>query len=229
MNFNVTTGDQNPIVGTSPMGVGVTNGVFSDFWGPDTLVVLGGCPLINDFDVLQAVGPSSTEMTYQGAGNSAPAILTQTTTNSQGTDVGFVLSGFSFHNIRNHANSFGELDRNIHMHRIVTYLNQLWNRGTDAGSVAHRNAMGQTYPNPFNPVTTIEYQVATPGRVTLRVYNVAGQLVRTLVDGQVAAGVVHTARWRGLTDAGAQVSSGVYFYKLVAEGYSTTRKMVLLK
>jgi hypothetical protein len=53
--------------------------------------------------------------------------------------------------------------------------------------------------------------------------------VRTLVDGEVAAGVVHTARWRGLSDAGAQVSSGVYFYKLVAEGFVETRKMVLLK
>jgi len=231
MNFDVTTGDQNPIVGTSPLGVGIAgpHHIFHNAFGPDTLVVFGGCPLINDFDVLQPVGPSSTEMTYQGAGNSAPAILTQTPMNSQGTYVGFVLSGFSFHNIRNHADSWGELDRNVHMDRIMTYLNQLWNRGSDAGPVAHRNGLSQNYPNPFNPVTTIDYQVATAGRVTLRVYNVAGQLVRSLVDGQVAAGVVHTARWRGLTDAGAQVSSGVYFYKLVAEGFVETRKMVLLK
>jgi flagellar hook assembly protein FlgD len=65
--------------------------------------------------------------------------------------------------------------------------------------------------------------------VSLRIYNVAGQLIRTLVDATKAPGKVHTATWDGRNDTGQSVSSGVYFYKLVAGSYVQTKKMVLLK
>jgi len=66
--------------------------------------------------------------------------------------------------------------------------------------------------------------------VTLKVYNVAGQLVRTLVDdARVGAGVSRTATWDGRDDHGVPVASGVYFYRIVAKSFSQTRKMVLLK
>jgi flagellar hook assembly protein FlgD len=61
------------------------------------------------------------------------------------------------------------------------------------------------------------------------VYNVAGQLVRTLVDGTVEAGVVHEATWRGLNNNGSSVASGVYFYRLAAGDFVQTKKMVLLE
>jgi flagellar hook assembly protein FlgD len=91
------------------------------------------------------------------------------------------------------------------------------------------NELRQNYPNPFNPTTTIKYQVKSDGLVSLKIYNVAGQLVRTLVNENVKAGVVHQAQWHGLNDAGQNVSSGVYFYKLVTTNYTQTKKMVLLK
>lgn len=87
----------------------------------------------------------------------------------------------------------------------------------------------QNYPNPFNPVTTIRYELQTPGRAQLRVYDVSGRLVRTLLDSNVTAGARHEVTWDGRSDGGERVASGVYFYKLSAPGFTQTRKMVLLK
>jgi flagellar hook assembly protein FlgD len=96
-------------------------------------------------------------------------------------------------------------------------------------TVATRNHLDQNVPNPFNPTTTIRYEIKESGLVSLRIYNVAGQLVRTLVDGHRNAGQLYEATWNGLNDGGQPVASGVYFYKLVAKGYVQTKKMVLLK
>jgi hypothetical protein len=94
------------------------------------------------------------------------------------------------------------------------------------------NRLGCAHPNPFNPATTIEYSVAAPCRVTIRVYDVAGRVVRTLVDDKVGAGPYH-AVWDGTTDAGERAASGVYFVRMVAPGtaraFRAARKLVLLK
>ena len=89
-------------------------------------------------------------------------------------------------------------------------------------------ALGANYPNPFNPSTTVPFTLARAGQVTLRIYDVSGRLVATLLDGVVATGA-HTRVWDGRNDAGSPVSSGVYFYELVAGDFRQTRKMVLLK
>jgi PKD repeat protein len=90
-------------------------------------------------------------------------------------------------------------------------------------------ALLQNHPNPFNPTTTIRYDVPRGGgHVMLRVYNVSGQLVRTLVNGFESAGHKN-ARWNATDDRGQTVSTGIYFYQLKAEGFSETRKMLLMK
>lgn len=88
--------------------------------------------------------------------------------------------------------------------------------------------LDQNYPNPFNPSTTIRFTVPVAGKVTLTVYNVAGQKIATLINGNVTAGS-HTRVWNGKDNAGNQVASGVYFYKLTAEKFSATEKMILMK
>jgi flagellar hook assembly protein FlgD len=89
--------------------------------------------------------------------------------------------------------------------------------------------LGQNCPNPFNPNTVIRYDVPRGGgQVTLRIYNVTGQLVRTLVSGFEAAGH-RSATWDATDDRGQTVSTGIYFYQLKAEGFSETRKMLLMK
>ena len=86
------------------------------------------------------------------------------------------------------------------------------------------------YPNPFNPTTAIEYEIKHSGHVSLAIYNVAGQLVRTLVDEVKPSGVVHKRMWDGYNDAGERVSSGVYFVRLAtAGGPMQTKKTVFLK
>lgn len=88
----------------------------------------------------------------------------------------------------------------------------------------------QNVPNPFNPQTAIAYTIAQPSRVTLRIYNVAGQLVRTLVDEfQSPRPEGHSVIWNGLNDAGRQVGSGVYYYQLRTNGTIFARKMVVIR
>jgi photosystem II stability/assembly factor-like uncharacterized protein len=91
----------------------------------------------------------------------------------------------------------------------------------------------QNYPNPFNPTTVIRYTLPVDGTVTMKVYDMLGREVATLVDGPVAAGE-HSAGWDGRDGAGSQVSSGVYFCRMTAGNdravtYSAIRKMILVR
>ena len=90
-----------------------------------------------------------------------------------------------------------------------------------------RFELGHNYPNPFNPSTIIPYQLAASTRVRLEIFNILGQRVKTLVDGERAAGF-HTARWHATDSAGRAVAAGVYFYRLKGEGVHQTRRMVLI-
>ncbi len=86
----------------------------------------------------------------------------------------------------------------------------------------------QNYPNPFNPETTIEYEITKPTRVVLKVINLLGQEVRTLVDVEKVPGF-YEVLWDGRDQEGLRLSSGVYLYRIEAPGLTLTRKMVLLQ
>jgi hypothetical protein len=90
--------------------------------------------------------------------------------------------------------------------------------------------MKQNYPNPFNPSTTIAYDIPEGKEVFVRlnVYNIRGQLVRTLVNETMSEGS-YKIQWDGKDNNGRYTSSGVYFYRIQAGDYSKTRKMVILK
>lgn len=100
--------------------------------------------------------------------------------------------------------------------------------GGEEGGIPKAFAMGPNYPNPFNPSTTIRYQLPQAGEVRLVIYNLVGQPVRTLLNARVEAGV-HNQVWDGRDDRGEEVSSGVYLYRLTANGYTRSRKMVLIR
>jgi len=89
-------------------------------------------------------------------------------------------------------------------------------------------AISQNYPNPFNPSTTIKYQLPQSNQVTINIYNLVGQKVRTLVYDNVEPGY-HEVTWNGLNDTGVQVGSGVYFYRFQAGDFVRTMKMLMLK
>lgn len=100
------------------------------------------------------------------------------------------------------------------------------NESAPAAPAAH--FLAQNRPNPFNPSTTIEFGLPAPTPVTLRVYNVAGRKIRTLISKQMPAGF-HTVRWDSRDDRGSTVSSGVYFYELRGRAFIDRRRMVLLR
>ncbi len=90
------------------------------------------------------------------------------------------------------------------------------------------NFLGQNYPNPFNPATKVGFGLSGPGKVSLRIYDAAGRLVRVLVDEYRPAGLYEEI-WDGADDAGHSVSSGIYFCSLKVGDFEDTRKMVLLR
>jgi len=88
-------------------------------------------------------------------------------------------------------------------------------------------ALSQNFPNPFNPSTSFTLSLPEASDYSIRIFNVAGQLVRSF-DGHLEAGN-HTITWVGDNNQGAKVASGVYFYKAAANGFTETRKMMMLK
>lgn len=89
-------------------------------------------------------------------------------------------------------------------------------------------ALEQNYPNPFNPTTEISFALPQASRVTLEIYNVLGQQVTSLIDGDMPAGN-HTVTWNGTNSGGGAVASGIYFYRLAADTFVKTKKMMMLK
>jgi hypothetical protein len=101
------------------------------------------------------------------------------------------------------------------------------------GQLPKQFALNQNYPNPFNPTTTIRYALPVESRITLEIFNVIGQRVRTLVSENVGAGY-HLVEWDGLGDADQRLASGVYFLRLSAIGvdgakFSGVNKLVMMK
>jgi hypothetical protein len=83
--------------------------------------------------------------------------------------------------------------------------------------------LSQNYPNPFNPTTNIEFKIKASGKVQLKVYNMLGEEVATIIDKQMAAGF-HRINFDAST-----LTSGIYFYKLMANEFVATKKMIIMK
>ena len=88
--------------------------------------------------------------------------------------------------------------------------------------------LSQNYPNPFNPTTTIAYNMIEAGEVTIEVFNIKGQKVKTLVNEHMTAGN-QSVTWDGKDTNNKSVSSGIYFYKMKSGNYVSTKKMILMK
>lgn len=88
--------------------------------------------------------------------------------------------------------------------------------------------LAQNYPNPFNPSTTFKYQIPEESKVTIRIYNSLGEVVKTLINKTQHRGS-YKVIWDGTNSQGGKVASGVYFYQLIANDFSQTKKMLLVK
>jgi len=189
----------------------------------------GGCPVIDDFDVLRPVDHGIRALDYPEYGDSsACAAVLATRTNSHGRDVYTEWIGFSFMRIRNSGGYYPI--RNA----FLNYAFRHWLVGpaptgniTDV-EVPAVTTLAAVYPNPFNPVTRVSFSLKAKGHVSMRVYDVSGRLVRVLVDEVREAGAYEVV-WDGANDRGRATTSGIYFCRMEADDYQRTVKMVLLR
>jgi len=112
-------------------------------------------------------------------------------------------------------------------------LNKFTIRLVGDGQLPKEFALEQNYPNPFNPTTSIKYALPVDSRVTMEVYNIVGQRVRTLVNDNQVAGY-HVAEWDGMGNGGQHLASGVYFLQMSAKGvngksFGEVKKLMMLK
>ena len=118
------------------------------------------------------------------------------------------------------GNNLDELRTNVDNARIA-YTNLTGVDSTER--VPLKFYLSQNYPNPFNPGTEIDYEIPEEGRVTIKVFDVLGRFVKTLIDEEKQAGMYH------LKFSAADLASGVYFYQLKVNSFSSTKKFVLMK
>ena len=95
-------------------------------------------------------------------------------------------------------------------------------------SIPEEFSLGQNYPNPFNPITQMEYSLPQSSKVIISIYNVLGQEIKTLVNKEQDYGY-HYVSWDGTDRLGKSVASGVYFTQMRSDGFSQSKKMLLLK
>ncbi|MEJ2635171.1 MAG: FlgD immunoglobulin-like domain containing protein [Calditrichia bacterium] len=110
----------------------------------------------------------------------------------------------------------------------VNYINTFTAIGDVAPKANMSYELKANYPNPFNPITTIEYTLPEKSNVTLNVYNLLGEKVKTLVNSSQAA-KSYRVTWDGTNDRGVKVASGIYIYKINAGNFAESRKMILMK
>jgi hypothetical protein len=155
------------------------------------------------------------------------AAIASTQLNPGGFNVNTMWFGFSYQYVRDDvvatpADRF-ELAKNV-----FDWMQNITNTNVTPAETPKSTKLAQNFPNPFNPSTTIKFDLKEKGFVTLKVYNVAGQLVRTLVSGEKDANT-YTVTWDGKNDRGGAVASGIYFYKMETKDFSQTKKMVMLR
>lgn len=98
----------------------------------------------------------------------------------------------------------------------------------DQPKVAAIFELKQNYPNPFNPTTAIEFDLLKSGKTELEIYNSNGQLVKSLINSELNAGI-HKVIWNGTDNHNTQVASGTYFYKVTTNNQTQFKRMLMLK
>jgi len=198
-------------------------------------IIRGGCPYLHHFDVTEpyaGIPGAEAVVDYVKQDSStrpAGVAYTHQTLGYQTINLGFGMEFMMDGMLPGGYYNTGMEDRADLMGNIMTYFGQTPS-GPGTGVVdGRKNELSHAYPNPFNPVTKIAYSVKESGPVTIAVYNVAGKIVRTLLDTEVDAGAQGFVVWNGANDGGERCASGVYFYRINAAGFSESRKMIMLK
>ncbi len=203
----------------------------------DSWALNGGCPVIRNYDALSAAGSAVLTHEYEHPTTTTVRGAIVMNRNNAGA-WNTIMMSHPFFDIRDNPGTPARLapelvflDKVLLGSLPVSCLSVVSPTDTEGDeSVAPRQTvLRQSVPNPFNPMTEISFDLAQSGRVALCIYDVAGRLVRTLIDKDMAAGRGYEEVWNGLDNQNQRVASGIYFYRLDATGATFTRKMVIMK
>jgi len=195
---------------------------------PDEFYIDGGCLNINQFDVLDKVAEGKYVLDYPPVASvKKVAGIASVQDNDNLQPIRTVWFGFTYSLVRDDVLS-APSDRFEIAEDVFTWFDNEVNDDVSGDVIPKSYNLAQNFPNPFNPSTSIKFDMKEKGFVALKVYNVAGQLVRTLVNDTKDAGS-HTITWDGKNNRGGAVASGIYFYKMETKDFSQTKKMVMLR
>jgi hypothetical protein len=212
------------------------SGAATNFTG-DEFTLNGGCPAVRAYDAANSTAGSTITHRYAvGATEGLGAIVMN---RSAALKWNTVWMGFGWLDVRFQGPPVNPGPQEVLIGKILPgVLPGPCQEGVDPAdtpddpsvdAVPAVSALHQNVPNPFNPTTKIAFDLARNGQVRLQVFNVAGHLVKTLVNGPMQAKRNHEVVWNGLDEAGNRAPSGVYFYQLVTDELTATKKMALLK
>jgi hypothetical protein len=206
----------------------VGNPLWHTIYG-DSIYVFGGCPIINQFDYLEKTGNGEYALDYPDvAGLPYYAGIYNNGLNDGGYDIRTMWFGFSFMYVRE-AEVGIPIMRNQVVRDIIAWMeNDVNSEISEVDELPKANTLSQNFPNPFNPTTTIKFGLRSKSNVSIKIYDVAGRLVKTLVNEMRDAGR-HEVTWDGTNNHNSTVASGVYFYKMNTKEFEQTKKMVLLR
>ncbi|HUV35862.1 MAG TPA: T9SS type A sorting domain-containing protein, partial [Patescibacteria group bacterium] len=230
----------------SPEVVSAATGPFFHGGDPVTFTAYGAGSPVNSFDVLEPVLDGVPALKYPDwqTEEQYAGIITDGV-NNQGAALKTVWIGVSYLYIRDiiygapndrdrSCNLAATAEAPIARFQIMKDVFDFFETSTnpditdDTPPKVYTYYLDQNYPNPFNPATTIKFGLKETGPVTLKIYNVAGQLVATLVDEVMEAGH-YTRHWDVRNSRGSRVASGIYFYRLQTEGFTASKKLILLR
>jgi len=208
------------------------NGVFLD---DQTWVAYGGCAIINNFDAVTADylngGVRLAEFASSSGEVGAFSYSAASLYEEEVYGCKMITMPYDFMNIYTvvgGAKDSASLSaRAMALEKVLSYF------GVEGDPLDVTPAPGadkfaiRNYPNPFNPSTSIEYTMPRAGHLSLKVFNVRGELIKTLIDGRIESS--GSILWDGSNDHGAKVSSGVYFYEARTSGQVMVQKMALVK
>jgi hypothetical protein len=196
-------------------------------------IAFGGCPGINEFDGTSVTGTGQRIAEFvdpAGTGYPFSAATLNTGVGTAGTSRVLSLP-YDFMHIYTDptAPGFPVPARTRLLNDVLAYFGIFWIGDPVPVTPSKIAFEASNYPNPFNPSTTIKYSMPKAGHLKLSIYNVRGQLVKTMIDGERPAGADQTIVWDGTNNQGSAVSSGVYFFEAVTGGNVEVRKMTMVK
>jgi len=228
--------DVRPVIDGQTAPIAVPSGE-----GPSSIttsfIAFGGCLGINEFDNIEPTGAAtrlhefSTADGLTGVYDPAASVWHERQVGGETKiDVTFPLGvNVLWTNGAQRAPEGSSALARLFEELLVSFGQQVDDQdATDAAPQRKPSALLGNKPNPFNPSTSIQLRLGVPGKYTLRVYNVRGELVRTLLDEELAAGQ-RSVTWNGRDDAGSVVGSGVYLTKFVGPDINASSKLMLIK